>query len=149
MPNHVENDLRVTGDKEELKRFKEFAKGKYPWNEDKEKELLSCNKFIPAPEDAIKDYNKVGYNWCIENWGTKWGFYEVELQEEDDELFYTFSSAWSPAIPVIEKMGEMFPELTFDLRYYEGGMGFHGVLRIEKGRIVAEQQHEYVGDRGG
>jgi len=156
MPNHCENDLSVTGDKEKLKCFKEFAKGLNPWADEDGKEnsedrieLLSCHKFIPAPEEAIKDYGKVGYDWCIKNWGTKWGFYKIELQEEDGELFYTFQTAWSPAEPVIKKMAEMFPELTFELRYFEQGMGFNGILRIEKGRIVAQKSGEYFGDRGG
>jgi len=183
MPNHCENDLRVEGDKEELSRFKEFAK--------EGKELLSADKFIPYPEEFkkqdelarkteklrnelcaslekkgltkesafekankkyphIKDgFNSGGYDWCIKNWGTKWGFYEVNLQESSEELFYTFQTAWSPAEPVIKKMGEMFPKLTFDLRYFEQGMGFNGILRIEKGRIVKEETGKYYGNRGG
>lgn len=27
MPNHCDNDLRITGEKKELERFKEFAQG--------------------------------------------------------------------------------------------------------------------------
>lgn len=183
MPNHCENDLRVTGDKKELSRFKEFAKDK--------KELLSADKFIPYPEkfkkqdeeaekwdktrekykeslvkkgmnedkareNAWKDFPSIksgfsegGYDWCIKNWGTKWGFYEVELREQDEELFYTFQTAWSPAEPVIKKMGEMFPKLTFDLRYFEQGMGFNGILNIKKGKVIMKATGEYFGDRGG
>jgi hypothetical protein len=154
MPNHVENDLTITGDKKELERFKQKARGKYPWadsdNEtDPKIEMLCCNSFIPAPKEAIKDYGKFGYHWCIKNWGTKWGCYETELEERDGELFYTFQSAWSPIVPVVKKMAQVFPKLTFDYRYYEGGMGFHGVLRIEQGKVVAEKCCDYVGSRGG
>jgi hypothetical protein len=149
LPNHCENDLRVTGPKDELKRFKKFAKGINPWAEDRKEELLSCHKIIPAPKEAIKDYGKVGYRWCIDNWGTKWGCYETDLQEQDRELFYAFQSAWSPPLPVIKKMGEMFPKLNFDLRYFEAGMGFNGMYRIEKGKVVSDESGNYFGNRGG
>ena len=149
MPNHCENDLTVTGDKKELSRFKELAKGACPFPFENEEQPLYCHQFIPAPKEAVEDYNNIGYDWCIANWGSKWGAYDVELQEDEAELFYTFNSAWSPILPVVKKMAEMFPELTFDYRYYEGGMGFHGVLRIEKGKVVIEKQGEYLGQRGG
>jgi len=34
-----------------------------------------------------------------------------------------FDTAWSPPIPVIEKMASLFPDHEFDLQYFEGGMG--------------------------
>ena len=196
MPNHVDNDFRVTGPSKELKRFKEFAQEKTEGGV----EELSANKFIPYPEEfrdldkkardwnkareefkkslikkgmtedkarekawkdmpPIKDgYNEGGYHWCIDNWGTKWGFYDIELVEEnyrkgkDDkwsELFYTFNTAWSPILPVIKKMGEMFPKLEFDLRYFEQGMGFNGMFKMKEGKVTDNKSGEYFGDRGG
>lgn len=183
MPNHVENDLRVSGAKEALMKFKEFAKDK--------EDLLSADKFIPYPEEFKKadrlakvydekrnkyfiklkeegkdtqlawakypskkdGYNSGGYDWCKKNWGTKWGMYDVKLEEthdEDrDELFYTFQSAWVPPIPIIKKMAEMFPTLDFDLRYFEQGSEFNGILRIEKNKVTREEEGKYFGDRGG
>lgn len=195
MPNWVENDLRISGPRDELKRFKEVAKGSYLGEE----EELCADKFIPYPtefkkqdelsrkqadkreelkkklvkeglsedkarEEAfkkfphIKDgYNEGGYSWCIDNWGTKWGFCDVELIEENigdkedkyNELFYSFNTAWSPPNPLIKKMGVMFPKLNFDLRYFEQGCGFNGMLRIEKGKVIDDKTGEYFGDRGG
>ena len=191
MPNHVENDLRITGSKKELLRFKESA-------QDNEC-LLSANKFIPYPEEfvnldkkakeydearakyekslqkngesekearikaymdfpSIKDgYNSGGYDWCVKNWGTKWGMYETELIEENlnedqdewNNLFYTFQSAWSPPLPVIRKMSELFPTLEFDLRYFEGGSGFNGMFQMRNGKVLSDKRAEYFGDRGG
>lgn len=189
MPNWCSNDLRVEGPVKELKRFKEFAQGKF----EGQKEILSADKFIPYPEefkkkdeaeikqdkeradyiikhgstDKVKEeaykkyphlstgFNDGGYDWCIKNWGTKWGFCQTELLEEVDfkdgkgELSYTFDTAWSPALPLIKKMGEMFPLLTFDLKYFECGMGFNGWYRVEKGKVVSDLTGDYFGDRGG
>ena len=184
MPHWCENYLRVTGEKEELQKFKEFAVEK--------EEVLSANKFIPYPEEfnvldkkiilqgekrnkliedlkkkgtpeakareesyakypSIKDgYNSGGYDWCIKNWGTKWGFCRSELVKEyEDELLYRFETAWSPPLPLIKAMGEMFTELEFDLRYFECGMGFNGMYTVKNGEVLFDKSGNYFGERGG
>jgi hypothetical protein len=122
-------------------------------SEDKARE--KAWKDIPDVKDG---YNQGGYNWCVNNWGTKWGFCDIELVEEiyqkgkDDkcsELFYTFNTAWSPALPLIKKMGKMFPSITFDLRYFEQGAGFNGMYIVNKGKVTQDHSGEYFGDRGG
>ena len=92
MPNHVDQDLYVTGDVESLKSFLEFAK-----EDDK---ILSANKFIPYPDEYLimdkiaaekrvkgdymaKDgFNSGGYQWCLQNWGTKWGIYDARIEAQ-------------------------------------------------------------------
>lgn len=101
--------------------------------------------------DIRKDgFNQGGYEWCVNNWGTKWGFCHSRIVWEDNgSTFYQFDTAWSPPTPLIVKMGQMFPELTFELRYYECGAGFQGCLRIEGGEVVEDWCGDYKGDRGG
>ena len=186
MPNHVENDLVITGDPETLRAFVAYAEGPAgTGGPDKETVLLSAHRFIPYPEQydvdrmectkcrhqfprgqgedmfpkcpqcgsSTKDgYNRGGYDWCIEHWGTKWGLYEVELVEdlsEDDQLIYTFQSAWSPPIPVIQAMSKQFPSLSFALDYFEGGAGFMGSCEYENGQEVEAASAPYHGNRGG
>lgn len=104
-----------------------------------------------AGYDLTKDgFNQGGHEWCVENWGTKWGFAKVELEEErDDELKYTFDTAWSPPLPLVKKMGEMFPKLKLDLRYFEAGAGYNGLYSIENSQVVFDESGTYFGDRGG
>lgn len=101
--------------------------------------------------DAPKDgFNSGGYAWCCENWGTKWGICDPEVTSESSECMeYTFQCAWGPCTPVIEKMGEMFPTLRFELRYYEAGMCFQGVFVMEEGENTVDSCTEYSGNRGG
>jgi hypothetical protein len=100
-----------------------------------------------TPSDG---FNSGGCEWCCENWGTKWNFCDPTLdEEEDDSLYYEFETAWSPPIPIIKKMGRMFPELRFELRYFEAGMGFNGILVIEDGEVAVENCARYYGHRGG
>jgi len=106
----------------------------------------------------IKDgFNSGGYEWCIKNWGTKWGICNAELGNADYisadsisyELEYTFDTAWSPPTPIVKKMSEMFPSLTFTLKYFEGGGGFNGLYVCEKGEVIRDLTGDYFGNRGG
>lgn len=169
MPNHVENDLTVIGKTKDIKLFKKSVKS--------QESIIDADKIIPYPEnfktldkiskqweldhpqnpfkDRPKDgFNSGGYEWCVENWGTKWGFYETHLSKPETygdttELTYHFKTAWSPAFPIITKMGEMFPQLSFILRYFERGAGFNGILEIENGKVTRNEDGKYFGERGG
>ncbi|MCZ7547650.1 MAG: hypothetical protein M5U11_00640 [Anaerolineales bacterium] len=69
--------------------------------------------------------------------------------EAHQEAFLEFDTAWSPPIPVIEKLASMFPDHDFNLAYYEGGMGFCGQARWSGGREEFHHQDVYSGPRGG
>ena len=141
MPNWCTNTLIISGDKKVLKRFKELAKTK--------KSKFSLDNFIPYPKiyqdvklepmggDGYNSYDLEnnllsGYNWCINNWGTKWDVTEVVLNEdlEVGRLEYNFDTAWSPPKEAIEKIALMFPTLLFDLVYTEEGCAFEGKMII-------------------
>lgn len=170
MPNWVDNDLHIKGDESEIKRFKEFAQ--------KDDDLLSFDNFIPYPtiyagQDALvrqhlaacnndyaefikryhgenDGYNEGGYEWRIENWGTKWDACEVLLlKEEKKHLFYNFFTAWDTCTPAIKKMSELFPELEFGLKAYESSLGWQFHLIIKNGIISTETTKNYTGKRGG
>ena len=174
MPNWCENDLNVEGKLDKLQEFRENMHGKdrngeetalnedalipYP-GEFREMDKVAAQYLKEHPDDwknAPKDgFNSGGYEWCLEHWGTKWGFCRVqepELQEyggDEGTLVYQFDTAWSPPLPLVRKMGELFPDLVFDLRYFEAGMQFNGILRVEKGEVTDEKSGDYFGDRGG
>ena len=180
MPNWCENELKIEGPKKELEKFIEGAKGKnegilldmnnfIPYPEEFRKQDEMAEEYKRKYEEVViemsneerreylkrhdwmKDgYNSGGYDWCYENWGTKWNFCDTELiYDEDEMLFYTFNTAWSPPEPIIIKMGEMFPELTFELRYFNCRRAFNGLLRIKKGEVVIDDCARYYGHRGG
>lgn len=98
------------------------------------------------PHPTVKDgFNSGGYDWCNENWGTKWGFCSPKSEYEDEEsIEYTFDTAWSPPIPLIRRMGEMFPKLKFTLRYEEPGMNFEGKLVMEDGEESEDISREML-----
>ena len=157
MPNHCENELTIVGPEKELLIFKKRAVARSPnWqSEDTDKsglkklDKLSCNVFIPIPASALKSFNDSGYEWCVKNWGTKWGCYDVIVSKEKGSLHYYFQSAWSPPEPVVVAMSKQHPLLKFSLKYWESGVGYRGVLVVKKGKILKEECYEYRGSRGG
>jgi hypothetical protein len=60
-----------------------------------------------------------------------------------------FETAWSPPVPVVEKLMEMFPDHEFELEYYEGGVGFCGQARWTGGQEQYHNISDYAGSRGG
>lgn len=162
MPNYCDSELLIKGNTVDIKHFEAFAK-----ENDK---LLSANKFVPYPEKFrkidvfhqeeqirqgvnfpvdkegkwIKDgFNSGGYEWCCENWGTKWGMFDtVILNVTDTEILYKFSTAWSPPDPVIISMSKKYPNLTFYMKSW-GETGFKCELECKAGKIIEEKYEEF------
>ena len=103
-------------------------------------EFLS--EFCPIPRelgDAIAngDVNpelveKYGYsNWydyCVNEWGTKWDVGEqgaTDVHDDGTMLHTFFDSAWSPPVVAYDKLVDM--GFGVEAMYYEGGMGYAGI----------------------
>jgi len=112
---------------------------------------------LVAMEEARKRIPKVECNnsgereWREKNWGASEGIpddCEVESASEDRDrlkVTYRFETKYVPPIPIVEKMGEMFPDLEFELRYSERWpAGFKGKIKIKKGRLVWEEHGKFV-----
>ena len=146
MPNHVANELIIRGDSPSIKDFIRFARGTgIHWKGSDKPEIVNdlelshflhpewCNrgKELTMPYSALATGEPMGYDWCIENWGTKWGAYECVLMDEDHhgegEISYQFNTAWETFNNRVSiAMSSVFPTLRFELTYFEPGMGFKG-----------------------
>lgn len=139
MPNYCDNALYIRGPRDELQRFKEFSGGYgFKWTnnieilDDKPPPFVDLDlyRFIKPDNNCPMNYNDYGYDWCINNHGTKWGCFDVRVytdQMRSGILDYHFTTAWSPFNrAVFDKMIELFPKLEFLYKYYEGGCDFCG-----------------------
>ena len=70
------------------------------------------------------------YDWQVNHWGTKWDINgDVGINDIDDETCsLVFQTAWSPPEPIVDKLREMFPDLTFYGGYIGEGWEFAGVF---------------------
>ena len=98
-------------------------------------------KIIPEP-----DYDKIeveptfekedsdfrmptGWDWRVQNWGTKWNSSECEVTIMDDaQVEFTFNTAWGPPEPIIHKLRELYPDVSITAFYDEPGMELAGYI---------------------
>lgn len=206
MPNHCENFLYIGGARQEILDFLDFAKSEngaldfnkfipYPDNfkqMDTEHALFgpfSDSKLSQEDQEALTQayqkkwktahdgYNSGGFEWCRDNWGTKWNAYSLHVHwntlpscrgfdgggniDEKTTFDYgcmaiVFETAWSPPRPVIHKMIEMFPRLSISCESFECGGAFscgitaYSIEDIEEGEDrIREWEGEYRGVMGG
>lgn len=72
---------------------------------------------------ALDNFAKYGYvdwyDWCVDNWGTKWNACNTIIH--GNEVW--FDTAWSPAIPIVKKLAELHPDCNFLLEYADEEKG--------------------------
>lgn len=114
-----------------LEKYKELTKD--------DPELLQLGRQC---YENIQNYGHADwYSWSVENFGTKWNAYGYnefpEYQEGDSEI--RFLTAWSAPHPVLHKLSEMYPDVTFSHRWADEDFGCNvGERDYCAGEIVSE-----------
>lgn len=159
MPNWCDNNIVISGDAENISKFKQ-------WIDDGKNFLSKINPtpkpltetvagFSGDPEEQkkieeqsaanLKEYGaRNWYDWNINNWGTKWDV-DAEFDDygtTDNEVIIRFQSAWSPPQRAISALAGKFNDLSIRHAYFEEGMCFVGVDKYEKGEISEEIYNE-------
>lgn len=75
------------------------------------------------------------YDWCCDNWGTKWNAYSNEQEDEDTIIFET---AWSNPEPVMLKLSEMYPEAVIEHWWADEDMGRNDGHRVYQGGQIVD-----------
>lgn len=79
-------------------------------------------------------------NWCewmIVNWGTKSAAYETGLVGYDTIIFNT---EWDRAMPIISKLAEMYPDISFFYRWADRTLGENvGMAKFKGGKEVSDE----------
>lgn len=85
---------------------------------------IDFEKIIPMPE-SIKNNMDSGdwYDWSCENWGTKWNSTDTHIVDDD---CIEFDTAWSPPIPVLERLSKENPDKPINHYYIDEGVNFAG-----------------------
>ena len=153
MPNWCYNHLTVTGDVKQLKEFVDKSTDKSLMHEDSES-VFTFMGTMPIPKDlnitsgssasqdekeqAILNKGLYGYatwyDWCINEWGTKWDACSSDIQTNDkDQFTVSFETAWSPPVDWLGTTCKNYPELVFEMEYEEPGMGYAGTSYCSNG----------------
>ena len=121
MPNHTDNRVILSHDDSQM------IDDIYNVMNTEDTDLLQ--HIIPMPkelEDTTSPSDMPNwYDWRIENWGTKWDIYNAQCDRMDAHtLVMSFYTAWSPPIPVYEKLVGLGFEVS--ARYLDEGWGYVG-----------------------
>ena len=84
------------------------------------------DKLYEAGHRYVENFRKYGYgtwyDWCCENWGTKWN--AQDSYAVDDGTVW-FSTAWDPALPIAKKLSEMRLNTEVILRWADEDIGYN------------------------
>ena len=75
------------------------------------------------------------YDWCRDNWGTKWDCMDVDMWVWDGELEYTFNTAWCPPKPIWEFLVKEFPTLQIQWFFRAEDEEYTGYLGVEEQQV--------------
>lgn len=153
MPNWCTNYLDVTGPDADLQRFKmkvNTNESCFDFNSFVEYPAIYADadarfaeymelpieerRALSTPEDG---FNRGGYQWCVDNWGTKWPAQMAVLEEHGGTLSYWFETAHTPPIPLLIAASKEFPSLEFQLDC-DLEIGYHAVFVIHAGELTYE-----------
>jgi len=132
MPNWVMNDLRISGEIEEVLLFIE---------ENKTDDKFMFSTLVPEPEN-----NDDWYNWRVNNWGTKWDIDgNVDVQKVADDCFRLyFTTAWEPPIAWLKSVIKNYPQLNFELNACDPGMDWHYVYEGIGGKLALIERGDFA-----
>ena len=113
----------------------------------KEKRNAIRNKYLNKSEDApealelgkkyydnLKKYGApTWYEWCCDNWGTKWNAYDCS-HAENNTLY--FETAWSGVPAIVKRLSEKYPEVKIDYSWADEDIGRNvGRVIVQAGSI--------------
>jgi hypothetical protein len=126
MPNWCDNS--VTLHHEDKSKVDALAAEMSKKNDDGHSMAEPFIHLRPRPADQEENW----YDWNISNWGTKWEAGIIDWDRQDDNtIWISFDSAWSPPIALYEYLVEHGWEVN--ALYQEPGMGYAGTFTTEDG----------------
>jgi hypothetical protein len=155
------NELTVEGPAKELAKFRKAATGR---DDEDEKSVLDFESLRPTP--SPKEFKKLPadefsspvtdamtrilgkrakdwYTWRLANWGTKWRAGYTELRGSKGLLVYSFDTAWSPPKALFLYVSNIFPSLSFCLKYGEAGNNFQGKCSYKGGEETYSEEGSF------
>ena len=92
--------------------------------------VMSDDKFKGLHFASTGHQDDRWYNWRVQNWGTKWDCYSLEIDDTDMPHGFevTFETAWSPPEEVCYAIKDQYDDLSISWFYDEPGCELAGYL---------------------
>ena len=126
MPNWCNNNITISGDEGAIRTLTSVLKSLKTSDEEQSSNVFRALIGIPS-HMSEGDYKEKWYDTNIEWFGTKWdiSYDEHAFIFTKDEITFSCETAWSPPIPFLQNLCEMYKVNAY-LFYSEGGVGFAG-----------------------
>jgi hypothetical protein len=127
MPNWCNNYIKISGDESTIRTLTAVLKSLKSSDDDGPSDDV-FKSLIGLPQHMSDgDYKEKWYDTNIEWFGTKWdiSYEEHSFTFSKDEITLSCETAWSPPIPFLQNLCEMYKVNAY-LFYSEGGVGFAG-----------------------
>ncbi|MHB1484828.1 MAG: DUF3846 domain-containing protein [Saccharofermentanales bacterium] len=110
---------------------------------------IDFNKIIPMPIDTANpetEFSEKSQSWSIKNWGTKWNAFGFDIENASSYPSYDayanvieFNTAWSPPIPIIEKLASLHPDVLIKHLWADEDFGYNvGICEYQNGELIFE-----------
>lgn len=101
--------------------------------------VFTFSKVYPLPEKLV---NTGGwYNWCIDNWGTKWDAACTYINKNEPKVLeFSYDTAWSPAEGFVKFVSRAYPNLIFRNDFMETGSSFVGHVTYCNGVCIDDDE---------
>lgn len=149
MPNMTINTLKVIGAQESIDVIRRYFAETKPFQS-----IRPCPQVLrdtryegPKTQAMIANEAEYGYgswyDWCFENWGTKWDIDPSEItitSENSLHVALRFETAWAPPRPLVLFLSTMFPECEFTLSNANEDDMYETtyIQTIQAGKVVKE-----------
>lgn len=131
------------------------TKGYKTSSEEAQKELRIKLVMVDLKEKVTDEHRKEGelaihnletygvrdwYSWSIQNWGTKWNAYDIEVRRlSEDTVEYYFDTAWSCPAPVLDELSRQNPDLIIEVQFADEDFGHNcGMFTIKDGYTISQ-----------
>ena len=96
-----------------------------------------------AFRNQVKYGHSTWYEWCIDNWNTKWNAYGYEYGDNPESLASNnkiwFNTAWSAPIPVVSELSNKYPDIEFAIEWADEDIGSNcGRMVFKNGERIEE-----------
>jgi len=140
MPNYCSNILTIKGDKKIVNDFVAAVQTPDPEHEGK-LNVIDFNVHVPI-EDGNNFAAQWGTKWIIDTDDGSWD--DVIESDEATEAIASFFSAWSPPLQWALTTSSIINNLRFTVDYDEPGNGFRGTYIVENGKVLYQQEEDYI-----
>ena len=87
------------------------------------------------------------YEWCCNNWGTKWNSSATEEWTISENfpgcMKVCFDTAWGPPYELIAEASRQYPDITFRISSDEPGMQMKGTEIYKNGILIEQDEKVY------